>query len=74
MRPWLSAAGAEPRVVADLLIAVGEACTNVWSTYGPEGGIMTVRPELQLPDVVVTVRDMGWWRLPGEGGRGGEGC
>ena len=71
MRPWLSAVGAEPRVVADLLIAVGEACTNVVEhAYGPEGGIMTVCLELQLPDVVATVRDMGRWPFPGEGGRG----
>jgi anti-sigma regulatory factor (Ser/Thr protein kinase) len=71
MRPWLSAVGAEPRVIADLLIAVGEACTNVVEhAYGPERGIMTVCLELQLPDVVATVRDMGRWRSPGEGGRG----
>jgi len=71
MRPWLSAVGADPRVVVGLMIAVGEACTNVVEhAYGPEGGIMTVCLELQLPDVVATVRDMGRWRLPGEGGRG----
>ena len=72
LRPWLSAVGAGPRAVADLLIAVGEACTNVVEhAYGPEGGIMTVRLELELPDVVATIEDLGRWQSHHEGrGRG----
>jgi anti-sigma regulatory factor (Ser/Thr protein kinase) len=75
MRPWLSAVDAEPRAVADLLVAVGEACTNaVEHAYGPGGGTVTVHMELQLPDVLATVRDTGRWRPPpGESrGRGRE--
>jgi anti-sigma regulatory factor (Ser/Thr protein kinase) len=71
MRLWLAAVGAGPRAIADLLIAVGEACTNVVEhAYGPEGGIVTVRLELQLPDVVATVGDTGRWRSPREGSLG----
>jgi anti-sigma regulatory factor (Ser/Thr protein kinase) len=70
MRPWLSAVGAGTRAIADLLIAVGEACTNVIKhAYGPEGGFVTVRLELQLPDVVATIADAGRWQSPREGSR-----
>jgi anti-sigma regulatory factor (Ser/Thr protein kinase)/putative methionine-R-sulfoxide reductase with GAF domain len=65
MRRWLSGVGAGPRATADLIIAVGEACTNVVEhAYGPQGGIVTIHLELQVPDVVATVRDTGRWRLP----------
>ncbi|MGH3985075.1 MAG: ATP-binding protein [Pseudonocardiaceae bacterium] len=71
VRRWLSAVGAAPRTVADLLIAVGEAATNaVEHAYGPGGGTVTVHLELQLPDVLVTVRDTGRWRPPRGEGRG----
>jgi anti-sigma regulatory factor (Ser/Thr protein kinase) len=71
VRRWLSAVGAAPRAVADLLIAVGEACTNaVEHAYGPGGGTVTVHMELQLPDVLTTVRDTGRWRPPRSEGRG----
>jgi anti-anti-sigma factor len=64
MRRWLSAVGAEPPAVADLLIAVGEACTNVIDhAYGADGGVVTVHLELQFPDVVVTIGDTGQWGL-----------
>jgi anti-sigma regulatory factor (Ser/Thr protein kinase) len=71
VRRWLAAVGAAPRAVADLLIAVGEACTNaVEHAYGPAGGTVTVHMELQLPDVLVTVGDTGRWRPPRGAGRG----
>lgn len=73
VRRWLSAVGAAPRAVADLLVAVGEACTNaVEHAYGPSGGTVIVHMELQLPDVLATVRDTGRWRHPPaeNGGRG----
>jgi anti-sigma regulatory factor (Ser/Thr protein kinase)/putative methionine-R-sulfoxide reductase with GAF domain len=65
VRRWLSAVGAAPRTVADLLAAVGEACTNaVRHAYGPDGGTVSVHLELQPPDVLATVRDTGHWRPP----------
>lgn len=71
VRRWLSAVGAAPRAVADLLVAVGEACTNaVEHAYGPSGGTVRVHMELQLPDVLATVRDTGRWRPPRSEGRG----
>jgi anti-sigma regulatory factor (Ser/Thr protein kinase)/putative methionine-R-sulfoxide reductase with GAF domain len=71
LRRWLSSVGAGPRVVADLLIAVGEACTNaVEHAYGADGGIMTVYLERQWPDVVATIGDTGRWRSPGRENRG----
>lgn len=71
VRRWLSAVGAAPRAVADLLVAVGEASTNaVEHAYGPSGGTVSVHLELQLPDVVATVRDTGRWRPPRGENRG----
>jgi len=71
VRRWLSAVGAAPRTVADLLIVVGEACTNaIEHGYGPGGGTVTVHLELQLPDVLATVSDTGRWRPPSGEGRG----
>jgi len=56
VRRWLSAVGAAPRAVADLLVAVGEASTNaVEHAYGPGGGTVSVHRELQLPDVLAPV-------------------
>ncbi|MGA8516769.1 MAG: SpoIIE family protein phosphatase [Pseudonocardiaceae bacterium] len=73
VRRWLSAVGAAPRTVADLLVAVGEACTNaVEHAYGPGGGTVSVHLELQLPDVLATVRDTGRWCPPRGDNRGRE--
>jgi anti-sigma regulatory factor (Ser/Thr protein kinase) len=66
MRRWLSTVGAAPLTVAELLVAVGEACSNaVEHAYGTGGGTVTVHLELQLPDVLTTVCDTGRWRPPG---------
>ncbi|HEX5346408.1 MAG TPA: SpoIIE family protein phosphatase [Pseudonocardiaceae bacterium] len=71
VRRWLSAVGAAPRTVADLLVAVGEASTNaVEHAYGPGGGTVSVHLELQMPDVLATVRDTGRWRPPRGENRG----
>jgi anti-anti-sigma factor len=71
MRRWLSAAGARPLIIDDLLIAVGEACTNVVDhAYGTAVGTVTLHLELQWPDVVATIADTGQWGQPSAGNRG----
>lgn len=71
LRGWLSAAGASPHIIDDLLIAVGEAATNVVDhAYGTDGGILTVHLELQAPTVVATIADTGRWGQPSVGNRG----
>ena len=71
VKRWLTEVGAGPGDVLDLLLAVGEASSNVVEhAYGPKGGIVHVRLELQGPDVVVAVRDTGRWRPPRGDNRG----
>ncbi|MGH3874785.1 MAG: ATP-binding SpoIIE family protein phosphatase [Pseudonocardiaceae bacterium] len=73
---WLSAVEAIPRAKHDLIIAVGEACSNaVEHAYGPAGGTVTVNMALHPPDVIATVSDTGRWRTKkpdcaGDRGRG----
>ncbi|KAA9165641.1 SpoIIE family protein phosphatase [Amycolatopsis acidicola] len=71
MRRWLSATGADDETSGDLLLAVGEACTNsVEHAYGPAGGTVSLHLELEGSDVVATVRDRGRWRAPRGSNRG----
>jgi anti-sigma regulatory factor (Ser/Thr protein kinase)/putative methionine-R-sulfoxide reductase with GAF domain len=71
VRRWLAEIDASPADVTDLLLAVGESTSNVVEhAYGPGGGTVTVRLELQPPEVVVTVKDTGRWRPPRGTNRG----
>jgi anti-sigma regulatory factor (Ser/Thr protein kinase) len=71
MRRWLPAAGATKEDVNDLLVAVGEAASNVVEhAYGPQGGTITVRLEVQGSQIVATVCDAGRWRPPRGENRG----
>jgi anti-anti-sigma factor len=72
LRGWLSTVGASPHVVDEILIAVGEACTNVIDhAYGAQGsGLVTLHLELKAPDVVATIVDTGQWGSPAGGNRG----
>jgi serine phosphatase RsbU (regulator of sigma subunit)/anti-sigma regulatory factor (Ser/Thr protein kinase) len=71
VRRWLDDVGAGPTDVTDILLAVGEASTNVVEhAYGPAGGTVSLRLELDPPDVVITVRDTGRWRAPRGSNRG----
>jgi len=73
VRRWLNAAGAAPDAAADVLVAVGEACSNVVEhAYGPAGGTLTVHMELDDTTVVASVRDNGQWR-PARGDNRGRG-
>jgi serine phosphatase RsbU (regulator of sigma subunit)/anti-sigma regulatory factor (Ser/Thr protein kinase) len=63
VRRWLVDVGAGPEDVADVLVAVGEACSNaVEHAYGPGGGRVEVRLAFDGPDLVARVRDHGHWR------------
>jgi anti-sigma regulatory factor (Ser/Thr protein kinase)/putative methionine-R-sulfoxide reductase with GAF domain len=71
LRRWLAEAGASRPDAIDILLAVGEATSNVVEhAYGPVGGDMTVRAELHGDDAVVTVADRGRWRRPRGTNRG----
>ena len=68
---WLTTIDARSDDVIDVLLAIGEATSNVVEhAYGPKGGLVHVRLELQRPDVIVTVRDTGRWRSPRGDNRG----
>ena len=71
MRRWLDQIGAGRQATADVLTAVGEACSNaVEHAYGPLGGTVTVRLSYQPPDAIAEVADNGRWRTAGGGLRG----
>lgn len=63
LRRWLTDAGASREEQIDMLLAVGEATSNVVEhAYGPEGGEMVVRAELHDDVAEVTISDRGRWR------------
>lgn len=64
LRTWLTELGACDELVADVLLAVDEACTNcVEHAYaGGDVGTMTVSAALDARDVHVVVRDSGRWK------------
>ena len=65
MRRWLGHLRVDRQATADLLTAVGEACSNaVEHAYGPCGGTITVRLTYRPPDVIALIDDTGRWRAP----------
>ncbi|MCD2198143.1 SpoIIE family protein phosphatase [Actinomycetospora endophytica] len=63
LRRWLASVGATPDDVTDILVAVGEACSNVVEhAYGPGGGNLMLHAERGEDQVTVTVWDNGRWR------------
>lgn len=72
VRRWLAGTAAGPDDVADLLTAIGEACSNVVEhAYGLRQGTVALRIECDPSgSVVATVRDTGQWRQPRGTNRG----
>jgi anti-sigma regulatory factor (Ser/Thr protein kinase)/putative methionine-R-sulfoxide reductase with GAF domain len=71
LRRWLPSVGASDEGTLNVLLAVGEATTNVVEhAYGPGGGSMQVEFAYSTPDVVATIRDTGRWRSPRGDNRG----
>jgi anti-sigma regulatory factor (Ser/Thr protein kinase) len=77
VRRWLAAVHADDEDIADLVTAIGEACSNaVEHAYGARRGTLTVGLELErlegggLDGVVARVSDTGQWREPRGHNRG----
>lgn len=72
VRRWLAVFDASAEDITDVLVAIGEACSNVVEhAYGAQRGTLVVRMEYEPPDgIVVAVRDTGRWRSPRGGNRG----
>jgi anti-sigma regulatory factor (Ser/Thr protein kinase) len=65
MRRWLEHVKAGRQATADLLTAVGEACSNaIEHAYGPAGGTVFVCLSYEPPDMIALVVDTGRWRAP----------
>ena len=63
VREHLRRAGATDDELADIVLAVGEAASNVIEhAYGPGGGLLEVDMTLVGSTVTATVRDTGDWR------------
>ena len=63
---WLEPLGVPDAVVADIVLAVNEACTNsVEHAYRDfEVGTIEVEASVKGGDIVVCVSDHGTWRIP----------
>jgi serine phosphatase RsbU (regulator of sigma subunit)/anti-sigma regulatory factor (Ser/Thr protein kinase)/CHASE1-domain containing sensor protein len=66
LRGWLNRAGAQPSVVADVVLAGGEALANaVEHAYAdrPQPGTISLEARLEPPrEVVIRITDQGVWR------------
>ena len=73
VRQWATQSGASDEEAHDLVVAVGEAVTNVIEhAYTSAGGQVEVEATIRYGLAVIVVRDRGRWRphRPDEGGRG----
>jgi anti-sigma regulatory factor (Ser/Thr protein kinase) len=71
LRRWLASVPTSREATADLVTAVGEACTNVVEhAYGPSGGELTVHLTNEGTHVVAVITDSGRWRAPRGHNRG----
>jgi GAF domain-containing protein/anti-sigma regulatory factor (Ser/Thr protein kinase) len=71
LRRWLRDRGANARDVAEMTIAVSEACANaIEHAYSPAPATFELHASAQNGEVTVTVRDSGQWRVPRGENRG----
>lgn len=75
LRRWLVENGTDEEDSMEVLLAAGEALTNVIQhAYGPEGGTLDIDAQAKADEISIIVRDRGAWRPPqsgtSEGGRG----
>jgi anti-anti-sigma factor len=74
LREWLATTGADAGEIHDVLVAVGEACSNaIEHARAAGGGRIDVRARTRGRELVVTVRDAGTWREPAAPGDRGHG-
>jgi anti-sigma regulatory factor (Ser/Thr protein kinase) len=65
LRRWLRAQGAGDNDIAEIILAVNEACTNaIEHAYSPAPASFELSASADEGDVTVTVRDNGRWREP----------
>ncbi|MGK8522708.1 ATP-binding protein [Nocardia asteroides] len=65
LQEWLIDQGMAPGPAYDVLLAVGEACTNaVEHGHRGDGGVVRLRASIDGDELRVTVSDSGRWKPP----------
>ncbi|MGQ4616006.1 ATP-binding protein [Nocardia sp. R7R-8] len=65
LREWLARCGMAAAPAYDVLLAVGEACTNaVEHGHRGDGGLVRLRASIEGDELRVTVSDSGRWKHP----------
>ncbi|MBF6167169.1 ATP-binding protein [Streptomyces gardneri] len=65
LQEWLAASGMAPGPAYDVLLAVGEACTNaVEHGHRGDGGVVRLRASIDGDELRVTISDSGRWKPP----------
>ena len=71
LRRWLAERGADEGDVAEMTIAVSEACANaIEHAYSPSPATFELHGTAQEGEITMTVRDNGHWRAPRGQNRG----
>ncbi len=71
LRRWLNERGADEGEVAEMTIAVSEACANaIEHAYSPSPATFELHGSLRDGEITMTVRDGGRWRAPRGQNRG----
>jgi anti-anti-sigma factor len=71
VRSWLGQWHANERDIDDLVLATGEAASNVVEhAYGPNGGVLEIEATHDEGSFTVVVRDQGTWRAARDQDRG----